>query len=121
MNQTEIRALKIRQISNHNISCYKVLCELIDAGREDLLDEIIKFMNTNYGVLTPEQIVNTYNSCGGKDGFIAKCNKIFNKKTLKREQKEYEYEEALKQYNCGERPDHPDGSTFVNGKEVRFD
>lgn len=122
MNKSEIRVMKCKQVAGHNIKCFAVLTELIDAGREDLVDEIIKAMNINYQILTPEQIVNTYNACGGKDGFVKRCNKIFNKRTLKREQREYEYEEALKEYNCGERKDHPDGTKFEkDGTEINYD
>ena len=122
MNRKEILVLKIRQISKHNIKCFNVCCELLDAGREDLLNEIIKAMNVNYQLLTPEQIVRTYEQCGGRDGFIARCNKIWNKKTIARERKEYEYEEELKRYNCGEQNYHPDGTKFdSNGKEIHYD
>lgn len=122
MNKAEIRAMKCKQIANHNVKCFSILMELIDAGREDIVDEIIKVMNTDFQALTPEQIVNTYNNCGGKEGFIARCNKIFNKKTLTRERKEYEYEEELKEYACGERKDHPDGSKFEkDGTEITYD
>lgn len=122
MNKAEIRAMKCRQIAGHNIKCFGILMELIDAGREDLVDEIIKAMNINYQILTTDQIVKTYEACGGKKGFITRCNKIFNKKTLAREQKEYEYEEELKEYACGERKDHPDGSKFEeDGTEITYD
>lgn len=122
MNKKEILALKIKQISRHNTKCFNICCELLDAGREDLLDEIIKATNINYGLLTPEQIVRTYEACGGKDGFIARCNKIWNKKTLKAAQREYEYEESLKRYNCGEQKYHPDGTKFEeDGKEINYD
>lgn len=122
MNKAEIRVMKCKQVAGHNVKCFRVLIELIDAGREDLVDEILKAMNINYQILTPEQIVKTYDSCGGKDGFVKRCNKIFNKRTLKREQKEYDYEEALKAYNCGERRDHPDGTKFEkDGKEINYD
>ena len=122
MNKSEILALKCKQIAGHNIKCFSILMELEQAGREDLLDEIIKATNANYGILTPEQIVNTYNACGGKDGFIARCNKIWNKKTYKAAQKEYDYEESLKRYNCGEQKYHPDGTKFEeDGKEINYD
>ena len=121
MNRQEILALKCRQIAGHNVKCFQIMMTLYDAGREDLLDEIIKAMNVNYQILTPEQIVKTYEACGGKDGFIARCNKIWNKKTIARERKEYEYEEELKRYNCGEQKYHPDGSKFEDGKEINYD
>lgn len=121
MNKQEILALKCKQIAGHNIKCYKILCELMDAGREDLLDEIIKATNVNAGLLTPEQIVKTYDSCGGKDGFIARCNKIWNKKTIARERREADYEYHLKQYACGERLDHPDGTRLEDGEEINYE
>ena len=122
MNKQEILACKLRQLSKGHTKLYVIGCELIDAGREDLLNEIIKAMNVNYQLLTPEQIVRTYEQCGGRDGFIARCNKIWNKKTIARERKEYEYEEELKRYNCGEQNYHPDGTKFdSNGKEIHYD
>lgn len=121
MNKKEILAMKCKQIAGHNIKCFKIMMELLDAGREDLLDEIIKATNINNGILTPEQIVATYDACGGKEGFIARCNKIWNKKTIKREREEADYEYRLKQYACGERPDHPDGTKFEEGKEINYD
>lgn len=122
MNRQEKLALKCRQIAKGNIKCFSILMELEDAGREDLLDEIIKAMNVNYQILTPEQIVRTYEECGGKDGFIARCNKIWNKKTLDKAYKEAAYEYHAKQYYCGERMDHPEGTRFdENGKEINYD
>ena len=121
MNKQEILALKCKQIAGHNIKAYRIMMELHDAGRDDLLDEIIKALNVNSSILTPEQIVKTYDSCGGKDGFIARCNKIWNKKTIARERKEADYEYHLKQYACGERADHPDGTKFEDGKEINYD
>lgn len=121
MNKSEIRVLKCRQVAGHSIKCFSILMELVDAGREDLVDEILKAMNINYQILTPEQIIKTYDSCGGKEGFIKRCNKIFNKRTLKREQQAYKYEEELKEYACRERKDHPDGTKFENGKEINYD
>ena len=121
MNRKEALAMKCRQIAGHNIKCYTILCDLIDAGREDLLDEIIKATNANVHILTPEQIVKTFEACGGKDGFIARCNKIWNTKTYKRAQKEYDYEESVKRYNCGEQKYHPDGTKFEDGKEINYD
>lgn len=122
MNKSEILALKCKQIAGHNVKCFSIMMELEGAGREDLLNEIIKAMNANYQILTPEQIVKTYEQCGGKEGFIARCNKIWNKKTIAKERKEYEYEEELKRYNCGEQNYHPDGTKFdSNGKEIHYD
>lgn len=121
MNKQEILALKCKQIAGHNVKCFQIMMELEDAGREDLLNEIIKAMNVNAQLLTPEQIVKTYEQCGGKEGFIAKCNKIWNKKTLKRERQEYEYEESFKRYSCGEQMYHPDGTKFEQGKEINYD
>ena len=122
MNKQEIMAMKCRQIAGHNIKCYGILIELMDAGREDLLNEIIKATNINCQILTPEQIVKTYEACGGKDGFIARCNKIWNKRTYAREQKEYAYEQSVKRYNCGEQIYHPDGTKFeADGTEINYD
>ena len=121
MNKSEFRVMKCKQIAKHNIKCFGILIKLIDAGREDIVDEIIRVSNTNYQALTPEQIVATYDACGGQDGFLKRCNKIFNKRNLKKEYKEYEYENALKAYNCGERRDHPDGTKFEDGKEINYD
>lgn len=122
MNKQEILALKCKQIAGHNVKCFQIMMELEDAGREDLLNEIIKAMNVNAQLLTPEQMVKTYEQCGGKDGFIERCNKIWNKKTIAKARKEYEYEEELKRYNCGEQKYHPDGSKFEeDGKEIHYD
>lgn len=122
MNKTEILAMKCRQISKGNIKCFSILMELEEAGREDLINEIIKAMNVNCQVLTPEQIVQTYEACGGKEGFIARCNKIWNKKTIERERKEAAYEYHAKQYYCGERRDHPEGTRFEeDGTEINYD
>ena len=122
MNRSEILALKCRTISKGNVKCFTILMELIDAKREDLVDEIIKLMNADYQALTAEQIVKTYDSCGGKKGFLERCNKMFNKRTLNREYSEYEYEEKLKKYACGETNEHPDGTTLdENGKEIKHD
>lgn len=121
MNKSEIRAMKCKQIAKHNVKCFSIMMSLIDAGREDIVDEIIRVTNTNCEAVTPEQIVATYDACGGEDGFLRRCNKIFNRRTLKREYKAYEYEEALKEYNCGERKDHPEGTRFEDGKEINYD
>lgn len=120
MNKTEVLALKCKRVAGHNIKCYQILCELIDAGREDLLDEIIKAMNVNCRVLSPAQIVKTYEACGGKQGFIKRCNTIWNKKTYATYKKEYEYEEEFKRYSCGEQKYHPDGSKFEHGEEINY-
>lgn len=121
-NKAEILALKCRQLAQGNVKCFQVMMELEDAGREDILDELIKLMNTNYKAITPEQIVRTYNECGGKEGFLKRCNKIFNKRTLEHERREYQYEEELKEYACGERKDHPEGSRFEqDGTEINYD
>lgn len=121
-NKTEILAMKCRQLSRGRVKCYQIMMELFDAGREDILDELIKLMNSNYDAITPDQIIKTYDECGGKEGFLKRCNKIFNKRTLAYEQREYEYEEELKAYNCGESMSHPDGTCFdPNGKEINYD
>jgi hypothetical protein len=122
MNKQEILALKCRNITKGNIKCFTILMELVDAGREDIVTEIHKLMNANYGALTPEQIVAKYDECGGKEGFLKRCNSIFTKKNINMYQKEYEYEEQLKQYACGERKDHPDGTLFdESGKEIKYE
>lgn len=121
MNKTEILAMKCRTAAGHNIKCYSVLMELVDAGRPDIVDAILQMMRNDYGSITPEQIVSTYNACGGKEGFVARCNKMFNKKTLSKAKKDYDYEESLKRYNCGEQQYHPDGTKFENGKEINYD
>ena len=121
MNKSEILAMKCKQISKGNVKCFSILMELEDAGREDIINEIINVMNYNYNALSPEKIVAAYNACGGKEKFIAKCNKIWNKKSYKIAKREYEYEEELKQYACGERIDHPDGTRFEDGKEITYD
>ena len=121
LNKQERFALKVKQLSNGNIKCFQILCELYDAGREDILDELVKVMGDRYDGITPEQIVRTYDSCGGKDGFLKRCNKLFNKRSLARERKEADYEYHLLQYNCGERKDHPDGTRFEDGKEINYD
>lgn len=122
MNKTEILALKCKQVAGHNIKCYQIMMELVDDGREDLVNEILKSMNINCQILTPERIVSVYNECGGRQGFLKKCNKIWNKRTYTSAQAEYEYEETLKQYVCGERRDHPDGTRFEeDGTEIDYE
>lgn len=121
MNKREILALKCRQVAGHNIKCFSIMMDLIDAGREDLVNEIVKSMNINCQTLTPERIVNVYDECGGKEGFIKRCNKIWNKRTYASAVSEYNYEEELKRYSCGEQKYHPDGSRFEDGKEINYD
>lgn len=119
-SKTEKIAMQCRKLSNHNVKCCQILLELFDAGREDILSILMKLMGDQYNGITPDQVVKTYEDCGGKDGFLKRCNKIFNKRTLAREQKEANYEYHLMQYNCGERRDHPDGTRFEDGKEINY-
>lgn len=121
MNKERIMISKCERAAQGNHDCFKIMLELMQSGRMDLIDAICQALHVNCKILTPEQIVAKYNECGGKDGFLARCNKMFNKKTLKREWSQYEYEEKLKQYNCGERLDHPDGTTFEDGQEINYD
>lgn len=121
LKQSEKLALQIKTLSRGNIKCFSILFELYEAGRQDILNALMKVMGDRWNGITPEQVVNTYNECGGKDGFLKRCNKIFNKRTLAREQKEADYEYHLMQYNCGERKDHPDGTRFEDGKEINYD
>lgn len=121
LSKMEKLALKCKQLSQGNIKCFSICMELEDAGREDILDELLKVMGDMENAITPEQVVKTYESCGGREGFLQRCNKIFNKRTLKRERNEANYEYHLMQYNCGERRDHPDGTRFEEGKEINYD
>lgn len=114
--------MKCRTLAGHNIKCFSILMELDDAGRGDILDALLKVMGDRYNGITPEQVVKTYESCGGKEGFLKRCNKLFNKRTLAREHREADYEYHLLQYNCGERRDHPDGSRFEeDGTEITYE
>lgn len=120
-SRTEKIAMQCMKLANHNMKCYKILMELLDAGREDILSVLMKTMGDSYNGITPEQIVKTYDACGGKDGFLQRCKKIFNNRNLKKEHNQANYEYHLMQYNCGERKDHPDGSRFEDGKEINYD
>jgi len=119
MNKQEILALKIKRVAGNNVKCLSIMIELIDSGREDIVDAIINLMNYDSNALTAEQIVNKYNECGGKEQFIERCNKIWNKRTYKHEKREYEYEESFNRYYCKEQNYHPEGTRFdEKGNEI---
>lgn len=121
MNKERILISKCEKASQGNHDCFLILLELVKSGRADLVEALCQALHVNCRIITPEQIITKYKECGGKEGFLARCNKMFNKRTLKREWREYEYEQTLKEYNCGERKDHPDGTTFEDGKEINYD
>lgn len=122
MNKAEILAMKCKRVAGHNVKCFRIMMELVDGGREDLVNEIVNSMNYDHRSLTPEKICNVYDECGGKEGFLKRCNKIWNKSNYNSVLKEYEYEEELKRYTCGEQAYHPDGTRFEeDGSEITYE
>lgn len=112
---------KCKVLAGDSVECYKILMDLYDTNRRDVLLTLMKTMMNKENPITPEQIVETYRSCGGRAGFLKRCDKFFNKRSLRRERNEENYKYNLLQYYCGERISHPDGTRFEDGKEINYD
>lgn len=88
-----------------NLTMYSGLLTLLSNDRIDIIKNIRKLMNTQYNKYKPSLFAEWLKN---PDELIKRYDKIYNRKTLKKEYKELEYEEKKMAYDFGESKENPD-------------
>lgn len=88
-----------------NMKTYSGLLALVNKDRMDIVKNIKKLINSDPYKYTPELFAEWLKN---PDDLIKRYDKLYNKKAIKHEYRELEYEEKKMAYSLGESDENPD-------------